>query len=152
MSINRWMDKESVIQIYNGIILSLLYSSWGSHSKYMGWFAISSFSQLWIFTGRTDAKAEAPVFWSSDVNKRLIEKVPDAGKDWGQKKQRASEDEMAGRHHWCNEHELEQTPRWWGTGKPGMLQSMGLWRVRTTWWPNINNIRCQYLCSLSEWV
>ena len=25
-------------------------------------------------------------------------------------------DEMAGRHHWCNEHELGQTGRWWGTG------------------------------------
>ena len=30
-------------------------------------------------TGRTDA--EAPVFWSSDVNRRLLEKLPDAGKD-----------------------------------------------------------------------
>ena len=35
--------------------------------------------------------------------------------------------------------------RWWGTGKPGMLQSTGLQRVRKPWWPNINNIRCQYL-------
>ena len=25
-------------------------------------------------------------------------------------------DETAGRHHWCNEHELGQTGRWWGTG------------------------------------
>ena len=31
--------------------------------------------------GRTDAEAEAPVFWSFDVNSRLIGKVPDAGKD-----------------------------------------------------------------------
>ena len=55
--------------------------------------------QPWIFTGRTDAEAEAPVFWSSDVNRQLIEKVPDAGKDRGQKEKRASEDEMAGWHH-----------------------------------------------------
>ena len=36
-----------------------------------------------IFTGRTDAEAEAeaPVFWSSDANRQLIGKVPDAGKD-----------------------------------------------------------------------
>ena len=34
-----------------------------------------------IFTGRTDAEAEAPIFWSSEVNRRLIGKVPDAGKD-----------------------------------------------------------------------
>ena len=62
--------------------------------------------QPWIFTGRTDAEAEAPVFWSSEVNRRLIGKVPDAGKDWGQKEKRASEDEMAGRHHQWNEMNL----------------------------------------------
>ena len=37
--------------------------------------------QHWIVTGRTDAEAEAPVFWSSDVNRQLIGKVPDAEKD-----------------------------------------------------------------------
>ena len=62
----------------------------------------------WIFTGRTDAEAEALVLWSPDVNRKLIGKVPDAGKDWGQKK-RASEDEIAGRHHQCSEHQLGQT-------------------------------------------
>ena len=61
--------------------------------------------QPWIFNGRTDAEAEAPVFWSSDVNRWLIGKVPDAGQDWGQKEKRVSEDELAGWHHWCNEHE-----------------------------------------------
>ena len=33
-----------------------------------------------IFTGRTDAEAEALVFWSSDANSRPIGKVPDVGK------------------------------------------------------------------------
>ena len=41
--------------------------------------------QPWTFTGRTDAEAETPVFWSSDGNRWLLGKVPDAGKDWGQK-------------------------------------------------------------------
>ena len=63
------------------------------------------------FTGRTDADAEAPVFWSPDVNRRLTRKVPDTGKDQGQKEKRASKDETAGRHHRCNEHELGQMPR-----------------------------------------
>ena len=40
-------------------------------------------NQSWIFIGRNDA--EAPILWRSDVKKRLIGKVPDAGKDWGQK-------------------------------------------------------------------
>jgi len=39
--------------------------------------------QPWIFIGMTDVGAEAPVFWSPDVNSQLIEKVPEAGKDWG---------------------------------------------------------------------
>ena len=39
-----------------------------------------------MFTGRTDAEVEAPVFWSSDVNGRLIGKVPDAGKIDGRKR------------------------------------------------------------------
>ena len=52
---------------------------------------------------------EALVFWSSDVNGQLIGKVPDAGKDCGQKEKRELEDEMAGRYHRCNGHELGQT-------------------------------------------
>ena len=48
----------------------------------------------WIFIGRTDAEAEAPVFWSPDVKSQLIGKDPDAGKDWRQKEKRAAEDEM----------------------------------------------------------
>ena len=75
--------------------------------------------QSWIFTGRTDVEAEAPVFWSSDVNRWLTGKVPDAGKDRGQKK-RVSEDEMAGWHHRCNGHELGQTPGN-GEGQGGLV-------------------------------
>ena len=45
-------------------------------------------NQSWISVERTDAEAETPVFWSSDESSWL-RKVPDAGKDWGQK--RASE-------------------------------------------------------------
>ena len=67
-------------------------------------------NQPWIVTGKTDAEAEAPEFWLSDVNRWLTGKVPDAGKDWGQKEKRVSEDEMTGQHHQCNEHELGQTP------------------------------------------
>ena len=64
-------------------------------------------NQPWILIGRTDA--EALVFWSPDVNNQFIGKVPDAGKDWGQKEKRASEDEMARGHHWHNGNELAQT-------------------------------------------
>ena len=43
-------------------------------------------NQPWIFIGRTDAGAEAPVLWPPDTKNQLIGKDPDAGKDWGQKK------------------------------------------------------------------
>ena len=41
-----------------------------------------------------------------------------------------TEDEMVGWHHGLNGHEFEQIPREWRTGKPGVLQSRGLQRVR----------------------
>ena len=43
-------------------------------------------NQTWIFTGRTDTEAGAPVLWPPDVKRWLIGKVPDAGKDWRQEK------------------------------------------------------------------
>ena len=97
--------------------------------------------QPWIFTGRNDDDdAEAPVFRSSDVNRWLIGKVPDAGKDWGQKR-RMSEDEMAGRYHWCNEHELWQTPGG-GEGQEGLVccSPWGHKELDTTGW--LNNSLC----------
>ena len=42
-------------------------------------------NQPWIFIGRTDAEAEAPILWPPDVKNWLIWKDPDAGKDWRQK-------------------------------------------------------------------
>ena len=42
--------------------------------------------QPWLFTGRTDAESEAPIFWSSDANRQLIGKVPNPWKDWGQRR------------------------------------------------------------------
>ena len=56
-------------------------------------------NQPWIFIGRTDAEAEAPVLWPPDV-KNWMElfngKDPDAGKDWGQEEKGITEDEMVG--------------------------------------------------------
>ena len=40
-------------------------------------------NQSWIFIGRTDIEAEAPILWPSDVKSQLIGKDPDPGKDWG---------------------------------------------------------------------
>ena len=60
-----------------------------------------------MFTGRTDAKAKAPILWPPDVKSWLIWKDPDAGKDWEQEEKGTAEGEMVGWHHQLSEHEFE---------------------------------------------
>ena len=88
--------------------------------------------QSWIFIGKTDAEAEAPVLWPPDVKSKLIRKDPDAGKDWRQKKG-MTEDEMVGWHHWLDGQVWASSRSWWQIGKPGVLQSMGLQIVGCGW-------------------
>ena len=66
-------------------------------------------NQPWIFTGRTDVKLKLLILWPPDTNSQLIEKDPDAGKDWGHEEKETMEDHTVGWHHQLNEHELEQT-------------------------------------------
>ena len=51
-------------------------------------------NQSWIFIGRTDAEAEAPILWPPDEKNWLIGKDSDAEKDWRQEKKGTTEDEM----------------------------------------------------------
>ena len=67
-------------------------------------------NQSWIFIGRTDAEAEAPILMSTDVKSQLIGKDPDAEKDWRQAEKGVTEDEMVGWHHRLNGYEFEQAP------------------------------------------
>ena len=96
-------------------------------------------NQRWILVGRTDAEAEASVLWPPDVNRLLIGKDPDAGKDWKRKKG-VTEDEMVGWHHQFNGHELGQTP---GDGEgQGSLACHSPWGCKeldTTWQLNNNS-------------
>ena len=64
----------------------------------------------WIFIGKNNAEAEAPILWPPDTKSQLIGKNPDAEKDWGQEEKGAAEDEMVVRPHWLNGHEFEETP------------------------------------------
>ena len=43
-------------------------------------------NQSWIFIGRTDAEAEAPILWPPDAKSWLICKDPDDGNDWRQRR------------------------------------------------------------------
>ena len=67
-------------------------------------------NQPWIFIGRTDAEAETPILWPPDTKNWLIEKDPDAGKDWRREEKGTTEDEMVGWHHQLNGHDFEQAP------------------------------------------
>ena len=66
--------------------------------------------QPWVFFGRDDAKAETLVLCPPHAKSWLVEKDPDAGRDWGQEERGTTEDEMAGWHHWLDGHESEWTP------------------------------------------
>ena len=89
--------------------------------------------QPWIFTGRTDAKAEAPILWPPDANlthwkrpwswERL--KARGEGGDRGWDGWMASLTQCT----WV----WASSRRWWRAGKPGVLQSMGSQRVGHNW-------------------
>ena len=88
-------------------------------------------NQPWIFFGRTDAEAEAPILWPPDVKSWLIIKDLDAGKDWRQEEKGKTEDEMVGWHHWLNGHEFEQAP---GDGEgQGSLVCCSPWGCKEIW-------------------
>ena len=65
-------------------------------------------NQSWIFIGRTDAEAEAPILWPPDGKSSLIREDPDDEKNWSQEEKGTTEDEMVGIHHQVNGHEFEQ--------------------------------------------
>ena len=64
-------------------------------------------NQPWIFTGRTDAEAEAPIIWPPDAKSQLIGKDSDAGKEGRQEEKEMTEDKMVGWHHQLNGYEFE---------------------------------------------
>ena len=86
--------------------------------------------QPWDFFGRNDAKAETPVFWPPHEKSWLIEKDSHAGRDWGQEEKGTTEWDcwMPSRTQWT--WIWVNSGSWWWTGRPGVLQFMGLQRVR----------------------
>ena len=86
--------------------------------------------QSWIFFGRTDAEAEAPILWPIDVKGQLTGKDSDAGKDWRQEEKGIRDNEMVGWHHWLNGLESEQTlGDCEGQGSLACCSPWGHWRV-----------------------
>ena len=95
-------------------------------------------NQSSIFIRRTDVEAETAILWPPDVKNWLIWKDPDAGKDYGQKKgnDRGWAGWMASPTQWT--WVWVNCRSWWWTGRPDVLQSMGLQRVRHAWVTKLN--------------
>ena len=77
-----------------------------------------------MFIGRTDAEAETPILWPPDAKSQLIGKDLDVGKDQRQEEKGTTEDEMAGWHHWHDEHEFVLAQ---GVDGQGELASCSPW-------------------------
>ena len=88
-------------------------------------------SQSWIFIGRTDAEAEAPVLWPPDAKSWFLRKDPDVGKDWRLEEKGPTKDEMVGLHHWLKAHEFEQALED-GEGQ-GSLACNSPWGRKESW-------------------
>ena len=94
--------------------------------------------QSWVFFGRTDAKAETPIFWPPHAKSWLI------GKDWCREGLGAGGegDDRAGWHHRLDGHEFGWTP---GVGDgQGGLACFNLWgcKVRHDW---VTELRTNYM-------
>ena len=94
--------------------------------------------QSWVFTGRTDAEAETPIVWPPDEKSWLIWKDPDAGKDWRQEEKGMTvwDGWTASPTQWT--WAWVNSGSWWWTGRPGVLQFMGLLRVWHDWVTELN--------------
>ena len=81
-------------------------------------------NQSWIFIGRTDDEAEAPILWPTDAKNWLLGKNPVAGKDWRQEEKGMTEWDgwMVSPTQWS--WVWANSERQWRTGKLGVLQSM----------------------------
>ena len=89
-------------------------------------------NQSWIFIGRTDAEAEAPILWPPDVKNWLIGKI-----EGRRRRGKQSMRWMASPTWWT--WVWASSRSWWWTGKPGMLQSLGPQRVGHDWASKLDN-------------
>ena len=88
-------------------------------------------NQPWIFTGRTDAEADAPILWPPDEELTHLKRpwCWERLKAGGEGDDRGWDGWMASPTQWT--WVWASSGSWWWTGRPGVLQSTGLLRV--TW-------------------
>ena len=94
-------------------------------------------NQSWIFIGRTDAEAEAPIFGHLMWRTASLEKTLMLGKTEGRRRGlQRMRCWMASQTWWT--WVWARSGSWWWTGKPGVLLSMGSQRVRPDWATELN--------------
>ena len=89
--------------------------------------------QSWVFIGRNDVEAEAPVLWPPNAE------LTHWKRSWcwerlsagGERGDRGWDGWMASSTQWT--WVWANSGRWWRIEKPGMLQSVGLQRVGHNW-------------------
>ena len=107
--------------------------------------------QSWVFVGRTDVEAETPILWPPD------EELTHWKRPWCWERLRAGgEGDGRGWDGWMAS--LTQwtwvwvnSGSWWWTGRPGVLQFMGLQRVGHDWVTELNWTNCLELGVMSNW-
>ena len=80
-------------------------------------------NQPWIFTGRTDAEAEARILWHLMQRADSLEKTLTLRRARGEGRDRGSSGWNASAMQWT--WVWANSGRWWRRGKPGVLQFMG---------------------------
>ena len=98
--------------------------------------------QSWVFIGRTDVEVETPILWPPDVKNWLKRRIR---RTWCWERLKAGgEGDNRGWDGWTASPTQwtwiwVNSRSWWWTGRPGVLQSMGLQsRTRLSNWTKLN--------------
>ena len=102
-------------------------------------------NQSWIFIGRTDAEAEAPVLWPPHENIHWTRPwCWERLKAGGEGDDRGWDGWMASLIQWT--WVWANSGRWWRTGKPGVLRSVGSQSGTqlSNWTTTMHKKKCKY--------
>ena len=93
-------------------------------------------NQSWIFTGRTDAKAETLATWYKELTNLKRPCCWERLRVGGEEDDRGWDGWTASPSQWT--WVWVNSGSWWWTGRPGVLQSMGSQRVKHDWLTELN--------------
>ena len=114
--------------------------------------------QSWIFTGRTDADSNTLDTWCKELTHWKRPWCWEILRSGGEGDERGWDGWMASPTQWT--WFWASSRSWWWTGKPGVLQSVGLqrvghdWATALDWWEHVLRVRhpycTKYVC-LKQW-